>query len=219
MRQRTNILVGTESTLRFIEARNLSRAILPIAAEEVIERYVAGLRTANGGALTTGHVIETLENLLAEDPLAELAVVMEEAGREVHRPGTHSIHIHASGDNAQLIAMEAAGIAQEHDDIIVWATNDRGDWACTAWHQRNLVSVYNFGGRERWRHQVLPRPMSPSAAAHALRSAIASGQGTRGLPGIRMTRPKHSPTPEARAILSMLGVESPRTPPCCADPD
>lgn len=216
MRQHTDVTVGTEQTLRFRETRDAAGPLLKYAAEDTIEAYVTGLRTANGGTLTSGHVTDTLDDLLGDDPLAELEAAMETKGFEIHRPSPTSMHIHKAGGNAELSALEAVGFAQDHDGIVVWATTDQGRWACVAWRAPDLVSVFNFGTQERWRHQRL-QSAGPAAAASALSNAIRSNEGTSGLPGV-VNKQKHRKTADAEAVLAALGIEAPHElPPCCAE--
>lgn len=213
MRQQTDITVSTEQTVRFNEVRDAARPILPYATEATLDDYVTRLRTSNGAPLTSDHVIETLEDMLGGDPLAELETVMESKGFEIHRPSTSSIHIHKASGNAELSALEAVGFAQEHDGIVVWATTDAGRWACVAWQAPDLVTVFNVGEHERWRHQRLVTTR-PASAAAALSNAIRSSDGTAMLPGV-VNRRGFQQTPEARAVLISLGVELPQEPPCC----
>ncbi|MEP9385525.1 hypothetical protein [Nocardioides sp. KR10-350] len=216
MRQHTDVTVGTEQTLRYRETREAASPLLQYAAEDTVESYVAGLRTVNGGTLTSGHVTDTLDDLSGDDPLAELEAAMETKGFEVHRPSPKSMHIHKTGGNAELSALEAVGFAQDHDGIVVWATTDQGRWACVAWRAPDLVSVFNVGAQERWRHQRL-QSAGPAAAANALSNAIRSNEGTSGLPGV-INKPKHRKTADAEAVLAALGIGSPpESPPCCTE--
>lgn len=217
MRQRTDVTIGTEETIRYSQARDAARPLLVKAAEESIDFYVTGLRNANGGALTSGHVTETLEDLVGDDPLAELQAAMEAKGFDIHRPAPTFIHIHKAGGNAELSALEAVGFAHDHDGIVVWATTDQGRWACIGWRAPDLVSVFNFGAQVRWRHQRLLSG-GPEAAARAFNNAIRSGEGLSRLPGV-INRLNYRMTPEAAAVLALLGVESPHEPPCCSKPD
>lgn len=214
MWQRTDVTVSTEQTLRFNEARADARPLLRFAGDDTIGAYVAGLRTANGGALSAGHVTEMLEDMLSDDPLAELEAVVESKGFTIHRPSPTSIHIHKAGGNAELSALEAVGFAQDHDGIVVWATTEAGGWACVAWRAPDLVSVSNFGPTQRWRHQHL----RPATAAAALADAIRSGEGIAGLPAV-VNKPGYRRTPEAEAVLIALGVQVPHEPPCCSRSD
>lgn len=214
MRQRTDVTVSTEQTLRFNEARAAARSLLGAATEGTIDAYVTGLRTGNGGALTTGHVTATLEDMLGADPLAELEDAMESKGFEIHRPSPTSMHLHEAGGNAELSALEAVGFAQERDGIVVWATTDRGHWACVAWRSPDLVSVIGAGAQERWRHQRLGS-LRPSVAASALSNAIRNGEGNAGIPGVVSKFLRK--TPEAEEVLAALGVDAPGAPPCCVE--
>lgn len=211
MKQRTDITVNTEPTMQFNQARAAVRPVLTFATDETINVYVGALRTAYGGTLTVGHVTEALQVLLDPDPLAEAEAEFEAKGYEVHRPAPTWMHIHRSGRNAQLSALEAVAFAQQHSEIgiVVWSTTARGDWACVAWRSPDLVTIFPRGEATFWRHQRL-RQLTPGGAAEALRTRAVSD-----LPDV-VNRPRHRRTAEAEAVLSELGLPSWEEPPCCA---
>lgn len=213
MRQRTDTTVTTEQTLQFTRARAAARSMLHIATEETIDSCVIGLRTAYGGALTAGHVMETLDILLDDDPLAEAEAGAESKGFEVHRPAPSWMHIHKSRGNSQLAALETISFARGKNGIVVWSTNDRGEWACVAWRAPDLVTVFSHGKATFWRHQR-PRYADPAIAAAALKSAL-RGQGISTLTDV-VNKPTHRRTAEAAAVLEALGVISWQEPPCCS---
>ncbi|MGH1561435.1 hypothetical protein [Mumia sp. DW29H23] len=214
MRQRTDVMVGSGPTVRFTQARDAVGHLVEAASEESIEAYVTGLRTVNGGTLTTSHVIRTRDDLLGHDPLAELSSAMEARGLDFHRPSLTSMHILGGGQPPALTALEAIGFAQDHDGIVVWVTTEAGAWACVAWRSPDLVTVFSHEHSPRWRHQQLRPRRRPADAARALRGALRSGEGTGLLPDV-VNRPKHHRTDEAAAVLTSLGVDSPESPPCC----
>lgn len=217
MRQRTDLSTGNEQAHHYGEARAIVAPLLGFATEDTIDHYVSGLRTINGGALTTGHVTDTIDDLLSGDALADLQGVMEERGYQVHRPAPNLMHVVVAGGNPELIAAEAVGIAQDYSDVAVWVTNERSLWACAAWSEPDLVTVHRFGTRSRWRHQRL-RNVSPATAAAMLREARLMETGTDGLPDV-VNRPKHAPTADALSLLTRVGVLDPSSPPCCAPPE
>lgn len=213
MRQRTDTTVTTEQTLQFTRARASAQQMLPLATEETIDACVTGLRTAFGGALTGGHVLETLDILLDDDPFAEAEAEADSRGFEVHRPSARWMHIHKTGGNAELAALETIGYARDKDGLVVWSTNDRGDWACVAWQAPDLVTVFRHATTAFWRHQR-PRHASPALAAEQLRSAL-RGRGVSALSDV-VNKPTHHRTGDAEAVLRALGVESCQHPPCCS---
>lgn len=215
MRQHTpDVTVGTEHTVLYHQARDAALPLLSNATEETIDSYVTGLRTAYGGTLASGHVTDTLEDLLGGDPLAELEAAMELKGFDIHRPTPTSMHIHKSRGNPELTALEAVAFAQDHDGVVVWATTNHGRTACIAWRAPDLVSV--VGPPELWRHQRL-RSGGPAAAARALRNTILSNEAPSSLPGL--VSKNRLKTAAAEAVIASLGVRSPQEPPCCYNTD
>lgn len=205
MRQRINAAVSDEKALRFREAAEIARPMLERLTEEAVELYVTGLRTGHEGTLLPGHVTDAIADLLPGDPLAVLEDQMLERGHEVTRPAPNHLVIHGSYSTPEKVALEALGMAEEHDHIAVWAVNDHGDWSLAAWVRPELVTVNKRGNIDpRWRHQRL-RFVGPAAVATALKQG-----GPGNLPDVLL--PKHKATPAARDVLARLGIETANPP-------
>ncbi|MGD8199429.1 hypothetical protein ACQE98_02045 [Ornithinimicrobium sp. W1679] len=213
MRQRTDVAVNNDRTVRYKQARDAAREVLTPVTEELLDGYVSGLRTAYGGVLTAGHVMDTLKILLDKDPLAAAEDVLTGKGYEVHRPGPSWMHIHRERGKAELSALEAVALAGDQDGVVVWSTTDKGDLACVAWQAPDLVTVFRGRSDGNWRHQKLPSRSGPGSAAYALKHA----HGVQDIPHVVNTQPRHRRTPEAAAVLEILGVETWSEAPCCPD--
>ena len=115
-------------------------------------------------------MIETLDDLIGDDPLAELEAAMEAKGSKSIGHRRHPCTSTSPAATPSFRPLEAVGLGQEHDGIVVWATTEQGRWACVAWRAPDMVSVFNLGPHERWRHQRLPSS-GPAGAANALNNA------------------------------------------------
>jgi len=137
------------------------------------------------------------------DPLAKVVDSLEDDGFAVTSPVTGALLVRGRFSNAERIALQAAARAGDQR-IAVWALSHRDDWALVCWERPNLVTITK---RElaplRWRHRVLPPSLQPNA------QTFLEGASS---PFDIVTRPKHQPTEEARAILATFDVTDPAPP-------
>lgn len=204
MRQRTNPAIRDEKSNRFWQAAELAAPLLDNLTQEAVSAYTEGLRTGHEGTLLPGHVADTIADLIGGDPLAVLEDQMLEHGYDVERPATNQLLIQGTYPTPEQVALDALGMAEEHDNIAIWAVNDRGDWTLAAWARPDLITVNGGKGKARWRHQRL-RVMGPAAVATTLRR-----EGRASLPDV--LRPKHQATAAARDVLATLGIEGAEPP-------
>ena len=137
------------------------------------------------------------------EELAKVAYNLELEDRTVSEPLPGVLLVQGRFSNAERIALQAAASAGERR-IAVWARSHRDDWALVCWDRPNLVTITERDlAPLRWRHRVLPPTLQPNA------QTFLEGASS---PYDVVTRPKHQPTDEARAILAGFGISDPAPP-------
>lgn len=208
LREQVNLTVRDDRLRRYKATEKQFAHLLHDRADEaLLADYVSGMRNKNHGPLDPDAVAGLIATVLAEDPLGEVQSDLEYRGYRVTRPQPHLLHVQGTIPVPFLFALNTLGSIEEQTGIGVWAQADSGDWALSVWNDTDLVTVSHRG--RRWRHQRLRGSTRPSAIARMSREQPTT-------PFDIVTRPKHAPTPEARAVLASVGINSPEPP---APPD
>lgn len=137
------------------------------------------------------------------ESLAKVVDALEAEEHVVTEPIPGALMVRGRFSNAERIALQAAATAGDHR-VAVWAWSHRDDWALVCWDRPNLVCITERDMAPlRWRHRVLPPTLQPNA------QTFLEGASS---PYDVVTRPKHQPTDEARAILASFGITDPAPP-------
>jgi hypothetical protein len=137
------------------------------------------------------------------ESLAKVVEALEDEGYAVTEPVPGALLVRGRFSNAERIALQAAATADDQR-IAVWAWSHRDDWALVCWERPQLVTITERDMAPlRWRHRVLPATLQPNA------QTFLEGASS---PYDIVTRPKHQPTDEARAILAGFDITDPAPP-------
>lgn len=135
--------------------------------------------------------------------LAPVVDFLEGEEYDVDQPLPGVVHVTGRFSNPERIALRAAALAGD-EPIAVWARSHRDDWTLVAWQRPDLVSINQREAvPQRWRHRRLPPTLNPDAQTFL--EGVSS-------PFDIVTRPKHQPTPTARAVLARFGITEPAPP-------
>ena len=147
--------------------------------------------------------MDTNADLPDSDPLADVVDALWAEEYDVERPLPGVLHVTGRFSNPERIALRAAGQANDRP-VAIWATSHRGDWVLVCWRRPELVTITQKGATpQRWRHRRLPPTLNPGA------QTFLDGASS---PFDIVTRPKHQPTADARAVLDEFGITEPAPP-------
>lgn len=205
LRQRSDFVARNNTSTVYKRVVESAAHMLAAVDPDAVEQYVIGLRNAYDQPLDASTVEATVATLLEADPLADLHEAMESDGHNVTRPATNHMVVRGDFSNPTKVALEALATVEDLNNIAIWAES-RGQWALVTWSKPDLVTVWTFAGRERWRHQRLRPPVGPAAIANMTRT---EGAAT---PFDLVAKPKHARTDAAAEVLVRVGVEGPTRP-------
>lgn len=151
------------------EGRELAKAIaasshlLTEADERYITEYTRLLDEAFGASVHEKVVLDLVHEILEVDPLDVALLACAELGLDVHRHD-RLLHVEDVHSNAQLAALQAVGMAEDHDPVGAWAHGTKG-WALVVWRRPDVLVAQGGGPHVLWQHFVLPSLISPRVAA------------------------------------------------------
>lgn len=151
------------------EGRELARAtrasahLLVAADERYIAEYTRLLDEAFGAAAHEKVVLDLVHEILELHPLDVARRACLDLGLETHRHG-QIIHVEDEHSNPQLAALQAVGMAEDHDPVGAWAHGKSG-WSLVIWRRPDVLVAQGGGQHTTWQHFVLPSLISPRVAA------------------------------------------------------
>lgn len=199
MLDRVDVSVHDETTHRYTRLREDLRHLTLAADEQLLSHYCQFLSRPSGWPLTSDVVLETIEELLQENPLTDTTRALEERGYSVTQQGATMLRIDGSYANPERVGIEAASLAGHDGPLGIWAVNQHGAWSLALWMRPDLITITTpAAGRTVWQHRRLPLHLGPAAA-------IENPSGRFRVPH----GPTHQPFPEALTLLHRFGIDEP----------
>jgi hypothetical protein len=207
---------GTPTALATRKARDQIAYLLTVVDQNLVDSYLRYLAEpasveSLGFTLDSDEVMDVATQVVQRDDVEDAFAILIDEGFEVTRPLTRALHVRASTNRPDLVALKAVSYAESAGPMAAWCTTPANKWALVLWRSPDFVVVTGAGrDKPSWQH-FQTRRAGLKTVVHAERSDMAGGKRFWMAENMRHT-PWLTPVPLGIDLLAELGLPGPFPP-------